>query len=189
MTSFTLLSRVRRPNDGPLTTRCLPAPSLVFRPPGRPLRPAPPTAVRQLVAQSQIHLQLFFFDVYARAITRFEEAAEVVGTVVFEALFLIVSPSTVFWSFPTRETFGRLRVPVQMSITSSFQNLWPQASQIVLREASLRQSSRSTMPRRPAKSHCIGSSNRLLPDLIGKVSIHQSVSFFLSPCLFSQRPQ
>ena len=33
MTSFNLVSRVRPTDDGPLPARCLPAPSLVTRPP------------------------------------------------------------------------------------------------------------------------------------------------------------
>ena len=44
MTSFTLLSRVRRPDDGPLPARFLPAPSLVTRP------PAPSRAARRGLA-------------------------------------------------------------------------------------------------------------------------------------------
>ena len=93
MTCFTLLSRVRRPDDGPLASRCLPAPLLVTLPPGR----RPPTAVWQSVAQPQIHLQLVFY-VYARALTHSEEvtAAEAVQAMVFEAVFFNASPRTVF---------------------------------------------------------------------------------------------
>ena len=51
------------------------------------LRPAPPTVAWQLVAQSQTYI--WFFDVYARALTHFGEAAaaEVVEAMAFKALF------------------------------------------------------------------------------------------------------
>ena len=64
MTSFTLLSRVRRPDDGPLPARFLPAPSLVTRP------PAPSRAARRGVATGRTisdTLAIHFFYVYARA--------------------------------------------------------------------------------------------------------------------------
>ena len=92
MTSFNLLSRVRRPDDGPLPDRCLPAPSFVTLPPAAHRG----VAIGRTISDT---LGIGFFDVYARALTLFEEAAEVVETRVFEALFLNVSPSTVFGLF------------------------------------------------------------------------------------------
>ena len=52
-------------------------------------------------------LTIELFDVYAQAITLFEEeaTAEVVEAMVFEALFSNVSPSTVYGLFPPEMTF------------------------------------------------------------------------------------
>ena len=107
MTSFILLSRVRRPDDGPLPARFLPAPSLFTRPPAC-RQPVPFRAARRGVATGRTisdTLAIGFFDLCVRALTLFEEAAEVVERMVFEALFFNVSPSTVFGLFLPEMTF------------------------------------------------------------------------------------
>ena len=78
------------------STPCpVPAGSIARHSPARSV-----SAARQGVAAgrtiSETLALCFFFHVYARAITLFEEAAEVVETMVFKALFFKVSPSTVF---------------------------------------------------------------------------------------------
>ena len=128
MTSFTLLSRVRRPEDGPLPAWFLPAPSLVTRP------PAPSRAARRGVATGRTisdTLAIGFLDVYARALTLFAESVEVVEAMVFETLLLLFPPAQyLFFSYPRL----RLIYSAQMMIISSLKILLPQASRIVLRE-------------------------------------------------------
>ena len=66
---------------------------------------APSRAARRGVAIGRTisdTLAIGFFDVYARALTLFEEAAEVVEAMVFEAFFQCF-PQHSLWSFPTRD--------------------------------------------------------------------------------------
>ena len=95
------MSRVRRPDDGPLRARCLSAPSLATRP------PAASRAARRGVAtgrRTADTLKIGVFYVKARALTFSEEAAaaEVFEAMVFEALFQRF-PQHSLWSFPTRD--------------------------------------------------------------------------------------
>ena len=65
-------------------------------------RPAAALPLRPTISDTLI---IGFFDVYAQALTPFEEVVEVVVAMVFEALFSNVSPSTAFGLFLPEMTF------------------------------------------------------------------------------------